>query len=68
MTHVVLLTVAKFTGKPDARFFYHEDGNDNFLRNAGNHLQDYTASKARRPQPKIFTSVKTSNVTISSHI
>jgi hypothetical protein len=27
-----------------------EDGGDKFLRNVGNHLQDYTGSQPRTPQ------------------
>jgi hypothetical protein len=32
------------------RFHGPEDGGDTFLRNIGNHLQDYTASQPRKPQ------------------
>jgi hypothetical protein len=31
-------------------FIYPEDGDDKFLRNTGNHVQDYMASHPRRPQ------------------
>jgi hypothetical protein len=61
----------KLVEKPTASFFrgYERNGDSRFLLNVGNDLQDFTreqssiSEKVPRTKTRIFTTIKTSNLT-----